>query len=328
MAHDVKITISMTKPVGSVGFGCPLILVTEAEKALDYTKVSSLEALVTAGSMVSEIEYKVAQLMFMQEHAPKEIAVCVTDKTAVEWLSEQSNVAKDWRQLIVIGAEASEIADIMATIEAQTTYPKMYYANLSYDDTTKLSVEGIERTVICYYTPTEDVLVPVAALVGEVAGCEIGSYTLNNMTVKGIEGLDLSETEIKAIHDKGGITFVTSAGDVVASEGITAGNSYVDNVDNNDWIQQQLEYKLQKVLNNNLKVPYTDKGISMLKTAALSVMKEAQNKTIVDSYTVNFALRADTTAEDRAARRYIGGNVTYEMAGAIHTVDIKCEGSF
>ena len=327
MALDVKIILNMIKPVGTMGFGVPLILEENAAKEVAYTEVSSLTTLVEKGYTAESNVYKTAQLMFLQEHAPKTIAVCSTTSTAQVWISAEANVSKGWRQLVVInaGETATAVADIMSTIEVQTTYPKMYYANVAYDDATEYTVKDIERTVLCYYTPTADVPCPVAALVGEVAGLEVGSYTINNMTVKGISGLELSEEEVTDIHQKGGITFVLSAGDVVASEGITAGGSYVDNVDGNDYIKQQLEVKTQKTLNKNLKIPYTDVGIALLESVANEVMTDAQNKGIVDTFEVKYALREETTEEDRASRKYVGGKITYTMAGAVHSIDINCQ---
>ena len=330
MASDVKITITMVKPIGNIGFGCPLILEENATAAKDFAKYSSLSDLVTAGYTTESKVYKAAQLMFMQDHAPNEIAVCSATTAAETWLAVEDNVSKSWRQLVVINSSASadtttNVAGIMAAIEAQTTYPKMYYANLDYDDETELTVTGIERTVLCYYTPTEDIPVPVAALAGEIGGLTVGSYTINNMIIKGVPGMELSQQEIEAIHDKGGITFVLSAGDVVMSEGHSAGGVFVDQTDGNDYIKQQLEYKTQKVFNNNLKVPYTNAGIAMLEAAAIDVMTDAQNKTIVESFTVAYGLRENTTAADRAARRYVDGNISYIMAGAIHTIEIACE---
>lgn len=326
MAQDVKIIINSVKPVGSVGFGCPLILEENATAGAEYVEVGNLEELVAAGYTTDSKVYKTAQLMFMQEHAPKKVAACSVTTEAKEWLTVESNVSKGWRQLVVVnaGSTATAVADIMTTIEAQKTYPKIYYANLDYEDDTTLTVKGIERTVLCYYDDSADIPCPVAAIVGEVAGLEVGSYTLNNMTVKGIDGLDLSEAEIEAIHAKGGITYIISAGDVVVSEGHTAGGLFVDNVDGDDYIKQQLEYKTQKVFNNNLKVPYNNVGIALLESAAAEVMTDAQNKGIVESFETLYALREDTPEADRTARRYVGGNITYTRAGAIHKIEINC----
>lgn len=327
MASDVKIIITMVKPVGNIGFGCPLILVENAAEAKEYAKYSSVDAIVAAGYELTSDVYKVAQLMFMQEHAPVQIAIASATSNAATWLSVESNVSKDWRQLVVLnaGETATDVGGIMGLIEAQTKYPKMYFANLALNDETELTVDNIERTILCYYTPTEDIPVPVAALVGEIAGLTVGSYTINNLMVKGIPALDLSDEEIQEIHAKGGITYVLSAGDCVLSEGISAGGLYVDIRDGNDWIKQQLEYKTQKVFNNNLKVPYNDTGIAMLESAAIEVMKDAQNKGIIDDFTVTYALRDSTTAEERASRKYLGGNVKYTMQGAIHYIEINCE---
>ena len=329
MAKDVKIVINMVKAVGNIGFGCPLILEENAAEAKEYTEVSSLEAVITAGYAATTDVYKVAQLMFMQEHYPDKIAICSTESAAEAWLTAEANVSKGWRQLVVVnaGEAATNVKGIMTAIEAQKTYPKFYFANLAMDDTTikDTDVKGIERTLLCYYTATEDVPAPVAAIAGEVAGLQVGSYTLNNLVVKGIAPLELSEVEIKDIHDKGGVTMVLSAGDCVVSEGKTAGGLYVDNTDGNDYIKQQLEYKTQKVFNNNLKVPYTNAGIALLESAAIGVMTDAQNKGIIESFTVNFLLRENVAEGDRAARRYIGGNIVYSMAGAIHEIEINCE---
>ena len=329
MASDVKINITLVKPIGSVGFGCPLILEENVTADKEYKEYSSLSAIATAGYETTSKVYKTAQLMFSQEHYPEKIAICSTTTEAAVWLAVESNVSKDWRQLVVVnsGETDTKVADIMTAIEVQKTYPKFYYANLPFDDETKLSVEGIERTLVCYYTPTDNVPVPVAAIAGEVGGLEVGSYTINNLMVKGVSGLELSQEEIEEVHAKGGVTFVVSAGDVVVSEGKSVGGSYVDNVDGNDYIKQQLEYHTQKVFNNNLKVPYTNAGIAMLENAGTNVMKDAQNKGIVDTFEVKYDLREDVPEADRTARKYFGGKITYTMAGAIHYIEINCEAS-
>lgn len=330
MAKDVKIIIEMAKPIGNIGFGCPLILEEHATQAVAYKEVTSLADVITAGFAATTKVYKAAQLMFMQAHAPEKIAVCAATTAAKSWLETKANVSKGWRQLVVVNettedSTATKVADIMAAVEAETTYPKFYYANLDENDTTTLTVTGMKRTLLCYYTPTESIPSPVAAIAGEVAGLTVGSYTINNLVITGVPALDLSDTDIKAIHDKGGVTMVLSAGDCVVSEGKAAGGSYVDNTDGNDYIRQQLEYKTQKVLNNNLKVPYTNVGIAMLESAALDVMADATNKGIIESYEVNYLLREEVAESDREARKYVGGNIKYSMAGAIHEVEIYCE---
>lgn len=330
MALDVKVKIDMAKTYGSLGFGYPLILEENATAAKAYAEYSNIEAVATGGYATTTNVYKAAQLMFMQEHKPEKIAICSATDGADVWLADEANISKGWRQLIVInsGSGSATATTAIATAIEAASVEKMYFANESMPEalsTAQAIVTGKDRTVEFYYTPTDDIPVPVAALVGEIAGLTPGSYTVNNLVLKGLTPLELSQDDIDDIHGINGITFILSAGDGVCSEGKTSSGEFIDNVDGNDYIKQQLEYKTQKVLNTNLKVPYTNAGIALLEAAAISVMKDAQNKGIVEDFTVTYALREQTSEADRAARKYFGGNVQYSIQGAIHTVEIYCQ---
>lgn len=333
MALDVKVIIEMTKTYGSLGFGYPLILIENAQEAKAYTEFSTIGDVSVGGYTTDSDAYKVAQLMFMQPDEPTKIAICATSGTATDWLADADNMSKEWRQLVVIGGSgtASTVVNIAKAIEAASV-EKMYFANVDMpaDISKATAIEGIDqydRTVLFYYTPTEDIVCPVAALAGEIGGLLPGSYTVNNLVLTGLVPLELSQSNIDAIHNLGGITFVLAAGDGVCSEGKVASGEYIDIVDGNDYIKQQLEYRTQKVFNSNLKVPYTNAGIAMLETAAIGVMQDAQNKGIVENFTVTYALREQVSEEDRRQRKYFGGNISYEMQGAIHYIEIYCQAS-
>lgn len=331
MALDVRVKIDMAKVAGTLGFGYPLILEENATAATAYTECTSIDAVATAGYDKTSKVYKAAQLMFMQDHKPAKIAVCSCSDGADDWLGTESNITKGWRQLVVIngGEEASATAvTAIATAIESAKVEKVFFANVNMPESfTSITptVTGKDRTVVFYYTATADIPVPVAALAGEIGGLTPGSYTVNNLTLKGLTPLELSEEDIEKLHTAGGITFVLSAGDGVCSEGKVSSGEYIDIVDGNDYIKQQLEYRTQKVFNNNLKVPYTNVGIALLESAAIGVMQDAQNKGIIEDFTVEYALREQTTEEDRAARKYLGGSVKYSMQGAIHYIEIMCE---
>lgn len=331
MALDVKVTIDMAKVIGKSGFGYPLILEENASAEKAYKEYTDINEVLDAGYEATSDVYKVAQLMLMQEHKPDTFAICSTAGKADAWLAVESNVVKEWRQLIVIsgGDGATDVKTIAGVIESAAD-EKVFYASLDMPESIAdaTAIEGIDnysRTVLFYYTATEDVPVPVAALVGEIGGLEPGSYTVNNLILKGLTPYELSDLDINAIHNLGGITFIMAAGDGVCSEGKVASGEYIDIVDGNDYIKQQLEYKTQKVFNTNLKVPYTNVGIALLESAAIGVMQDALNKGIVDEYEVKYALREEVSATDRAARNYFGGNIKYAMQGAIHYIEIKCQ---
>ena len=135
-----------------------------------------------------------------------------------------------------------------------------------------------------------------------------------------------------AIHAKGGITFVTKAGDNVTSEGKVAGGEYIDIVDSKDYVISNLEYKTQKLLNSQPNIPYDNNGIALLESVAVDVMKDAYNNGIIvanddgtPAYAVSYASRENTEASDRAARKYVGGQFAFTLAGAIHEAEITGE---
>lgn len=330
MALDVKVKIDLVKPLGKTSFGMPLILEENATTEKSYTECTSLEEVITAGFAETTKTYKAASAIFMQNDAPEKIAVCATTGDTSAWLTNVSNVGKEWRQLIVVTNSEDtpiSVSSIMAKIE--TLDNKVYFADLETDDSTELTVNGINRTVLFYCNATEDYPSPVSALVGATAGKAVGSITYKNMILKGIAPQNLSESEITAIHDKGGITFVTKAGDNVTSEGKVAGGEYIDIIDSQDYIISNLEYRTQKALNTSNKIPYDNNGIALLQSICEDVLKDAYNNGIIAStadgtpdYTVNYALSDQVSDDDRVSRRYVGGRFSFKLQSAVHNVEV------
>lgn len=327
--YDVKVHIDLAKPVGTVGFGVPLLLMENATKEINYTLVTDIDEAATAGVPADSKAYKALQLLFAQTNSPKQVAVCAVTSAATVALADAMLVDKGWRQLIVIneGDEASAPAAISTLVEAMDG--KLYFAGLDVDDNTVITTSGLRRTVLFYCDATESVPVPEAALVGETAGRAAGSFTYKNLVLSGIEAQVLTKAQLDEIHEKGGITFVAKAGDNVTSEGKVAGGEYIDIIDSEDYIIQQLTHKTQKVLNNASKVPYDNNGIGMLESVAKDVLQDAYNNGMIitnedgtPGYSVNYALREDTKATDRANRLYMGGSFSFILSGAIHEVEI------
>lgn len=334
MAYDVKVKIDLAKPIGKVGFGMPLLLLEYAAEAVEYKVVSGVAEVVTAGFAATSKVYKAARLLFAQQNAPKQIAVCAVTGSAVEALADVALVGRDWRHLIVIAGETAESPSTPAAISAavEALDGKMYFACLPTADSTGMTVSGVRRTVLFYCNATTEAPVPVAALVGEVAGRAAGTYTYKNLILSGIEAQNLTEAQVEAIHAKGGITFIRKAGDNVTSEGKVAGGEYVDVIDSEDYIVQQMTYRTQKMLNSVDKVPYDNNGIAMLEAVAVDVMQDAYNNGMIATdaegnpdYAVEYHLREDSTETDRNNRRYIGGSFHFALAGAVHEVEIVGE---
>ena len=195
--------------------------------------------------------------------------------------------------------------------------------------TGELTVSGVGTdtyniSILNYFSGFES-----AALVGATAGKNPGSITYKNQILKGINPQSLTDSQITAIHKKGGLTFVTKAGDNVTTEGKVAGGEYIDIIDSQDYVIQQLEYGTQKALNTAGRIPYDNTGIALLESVAVDVFQDAYINGIIatnddgtPAYSVSYAPRTETTATDRAARRYLGGQFSFTLSGAIHECEI------
>lgn len=329
MAYDVKVHIDLAQPIGQLGFGVPLILVENADTPVEYTVVSNTDEMVKAGFNNASIAYKAAQLLYAQANAPKEIAVFATTEAATAALADALLVDKGWRQLIVVSDDGTASTHTAISELVEKMDGKMYFAGMKADDGTVTTVSGLRRTILFYCTPTDECPVPVAALVGATAGRAAGSFTYKNLILYGVPAQDLTETEIAEIHKKGGITFVAKAGDNVTSEGKVAGGEYIDVIDSEDYIIQQLTYKTQKVLNNSSKVPYDNNGIALLESVAVDVLQSAYNNGMIvtnpdgtPGYSVSYDMREDTKETDRSKRVYLGGSFSFALTGAIHEIEV------
>ena len=337
MANDVKIKIDLKKPMGKIGFGIPLILSEGTATDISYKECRDLTEVVKAGYAENTEAYKTAELIFMQENAPEKIALCSTTGTASEFLSDSENVSKNWRQLLVLSKESeddeeSEDSILAVAAKIESLEGKMFFANVPVSSEEYTNALNYKRTVLFYCDTSNGYTMPAAALVGETAGRVPGSFTYKNLVLKGIQPQNISDSRIEEIHKSGGITFVTKAGDNVTSEGIVTNGEFIDIIDSEDYIIQQLAYQTQKLLNSSSKVPYDNNGIAMLESVAVNVLQTAYNNGMIAQaedggadYTVDYGLRESTDEDDRQARKYVNGSFSFALAGAVHSVDITGE---
>lgn len=344
---DVKVVINLTTPVREQGFGFPLLLESGVETAKNYAEYASLAAIVEAGYENTSKVYQLANLIFMQENAPEKIAICSTSDTALAWLQDELNVSKDWRQLILANetveiAEAISISDCVETLQGKMFYfdvtPLVSIVDgavvLAYNhgeitsggENVQTTLNGRKRTVLIYGINSN------ASVVGETAGRKVGSFTYKNLIVKGVVPTDLSSTQLETLTEGNTLAIVKKAGDIVTSEGITSSGEYIDVVDSEDYIIQQITYRTQKLLNGSAKIPYDNNGIAMLETVTNNVLQECYNNGMIadnedgsPAFSVNFTKRENTNETDISARKYIGGQFTFKIAGAIHEVEITGE---
>lgn len=322
--NDVVVKITQKQVAGSAGFGVPLIIQGMGAAAKEYTEYGSLNEITDAGFAQDGPVYKQCAKLFIQNDRPAKIAVCVGTGKVTETLNLIKE--KDFRQIIpILGEEDDALKDLATYVEA--TEDKMLFVKVA-DVSGLAGIGKMDRTMAIVYAGADDGV--EGAIVGATAGLTIGSFTYKNIIVKGIEADPLTDAQITAIHAAGGICIVRKAGDIVTSEGTVMSGEYADIIDSKDYVIRNIAYKSQKLLNRTPKLAFDNTGISQLETVVTNVLKEASLMGIiavdddgVPIYATNFASRAETNAEDRAARNYKGGKFSFDLAGAIHYATIN-----
>ncbi|AIQ61857.1 hypothetical protein PSTEL_00650 [Paenibacillus stellifer] len=328
---DVTVTISVATPTPILGFGKPLIIGTSAA-GKEYKSYSDLAGVATDYATGTE-EYKAAKAVFAQKNPPAEIAIAQRKTGAPADTVEGFMAAmllKDWHFLIQTSAAVADITDVADIIEADKS--RQYIArSATLADLATIKAEGYERTAVIYH---EDIAnYPDAAWVGAVGSLPVGSVTWKDWTLIGIDPLDLTASELAAIHAAGANTYVTKAGRNVTSEGKTVSGSYIDLVHSQDYVVFSIQNAVQtlfgSVQDQRQKVPYDNTGIAMIEGQVRTVLQRAFKNGMIATdddgqpqFTTTFPRASEVDAADKAARRYPDGKFSFVLAGAIHSASI------
>ncbi|QCT03291.1 hypothetical protein E6C60_2579 [Paenibacillus algicola] len=324
---DVTVIIDIKKPTPIVGFGKPLIIGTSAA-AKPYKSYTDLAEVAADHTINSEI-YKAAAAIFNQEHRPPELAV-MSRETAGTWEDFLPQIfEKDWYFLICTRSAVEDITAIADAVEANDSRQFMV-STTSKEDMVTIKAKEYKNTTVFYHTNIDNY--PEAALVGEAGSKTVGSITWKGQRLRGILPLDISAAELREIHNLGGITYVTKAGDPVTSEGKTVSGEYIDVIHAKHFVIYTIEYEVQKLFNNarNQKIGYDNTGIAQIEGVVRNVLQRCTLQGIIARddagtglFETTFKTREQTTALERSTREYNGGTFGFELAGAIHETTIR-----
>lgn len=273
--------------------------------------------------------YKACEMMLMQKNAPEYFAVSNVTDGGIDTL-----LTNDFRACILINAFSDD--DIAKNLATAFELDKEKLLFIEVEDTSDdvAFYEDFERTVLCAYADNKENLL-ACALVGATASKVVGSFDYKAQTLKNVKEvnvpLEVSKADYDIAQEKNIILYVQKAGVGVTDSGNVANGTPIDLIDTQDWLILQIQYQLQQVLNNNDKIPYDNSGIAILESAVINVLEQAYKNGMIavneegtgGSYTVDFARRSETKAEDRLARRYVEAKFSFDLAGSIRKVVVN-----
>ena len=173
--------------------------------------------------------------------------------------------------------------------------------------------------------------------VGAAVKClsyQSGSETWAYKNLAGITPSEFSDTFIATLEAANVNYFETLAGQNVTRLGKVKAGEWIDVIRFRDWLENDMRVGVASVLLTNPKIPYTDSGIALIRTAMVTSLMRGQTNggiattsiaddgTLIPGFEVSVPSAASISAADKAAR--VLNNCKFEayLSGAIHLVKI------
>lgn len=327
---DVTVNIQrLTAALAEPNQGLCLILTTESNQA--YAEYSDLSSVATVYPTSTEA-YKAANAIFGQNPRVDKVAIVGISadpdiNAVVEGLSTMFAKHNDWKFLV-----SNVFSDTdMTAIQTWATGNQRYYFGV-IATTAVDTVTNPASDYVAYMVHDIKESYPEAAWIGRCSTFLPGSATWKFKTLSGIQPVEYDDqaADVENIHDHHYNTYVSKHGLNMTSEGFLTSGEYIDVMLGVDWIQSDMELRIQRVLMTTPKVPYDTSGISLIASQVEDTLKEATNRGIIrrdeagnGEYQVNIPRLADIPTNDIANRVLRSITFTAYLAGAIHEVIVN-----
>ena len=283
--------------------------------------------IVTTGSFSGEVhayEHVTGNVAFADTSSDPGIA---TDLAAI------AVADGDWYGLAIDSNSAAEIAATAAWVESNR---KLFVAQTadanaadpsSHDDVLRtLEHASYARTSAWFYPAVAATSGWLAAgILGNRLPVDPGSDTWAYKTIAGVSALAVSDTQHGAVLAKKANTYEVVAGIAITFPGKVSDDEWVDVVRGLDWFRARLQERLFGLLAGAAKIPFTDNGIDLVRSAVLAQLKEGIRVSLFDGAvkpTISAPAASAVDSTDRSNRNLPSVTFSARLAGAIHTVDV------
>ena len=250
-----------------------------------------------------------------------------------------------------IAANDHTEAFVLAMAAAVEARSKIYF--VSVDEAGALATLAIPATDILgklaennyfrssgWFHQNADTTFPEMAFIALAAPSDPGSKVWANNKIAGVPasadalGIPLTFTQESNLDARNANWIGTVGGVDISRRGKVAGDEWIDAIRNRDFLEARLTEGLQNLLINQPVIPYTDSGISMVRSTVTSVLNRSVSTSTTpsilqekDPYTTDFPRAADVPFADKQ-NRVLNASFTGFLAGAIQITNITGELTF
>jgi len=144
---------------------------------------------------------------------------------------------------------------------------------------------------------------------------------------------ELAQDEMRAISEVGSY-FTTVGNKNITLGGLVLAGEWIDIIRFRDWQKNDMQKRVVELFVNSPKIPYTDKGISLVQNQMLASLKAGldaggiaeeefdEDGNSIPSYSTSVPRAASVPADQKAQRKLTNCKFKARLAGAIHITDI------
>ena len=265
--------------------------------------------------------------------------VAPVDPTALEspnlTLSRAEEAETGWYVALAAGIPESDL-EIMA--EWTESREKMF--GYAYADPNNNPVSSIyyRSFGVCYgenpKTIPTDRCMHVAVAV-RFLSYPTGSETWVNKSLAAVNISKFTSTVINALEKDPASYYIKIGNTGLVQGGKVRAGEWIDVIRFRDWLKNDMQLRIVNTIVKNSKVPYTDKGISIIHNQMIASLKEGvrrggisedaydEEDNRIPGYITSVPLAANLTDEQKASRKLIDCKFSAILAGAIHVTKVN-----
>lgn len=317
MSLDSIVNVTITNEsvsMSQAGFGVPLILGESAPWKEKVRIYSDLSGMLKDGFQTDSPLYQSALKLKSQSPCVTIFKIAQGDLNAVYEADSSFYgllLAEPTPELILKTAEWAETKRVLLGVDTQ-----------SFDN--PLKEKNYKYTFSMYHPDPKEYA--AAAFMGKLFPTQPGEATWAFKSLSGVKQYNLSTGQASQL-DANHINRYTTINNVgVTLQGKCASGEYIDTIRGIDWLRARLQERIFRLLLKNKKIPYTDKGVDLVRCEIMGQLKEAINAGVLASYpepSVNAPKVADISDDHKADRFLPNVSFSGTLAGAIHALKIE-----
>lgn len=324
MSIDNIIRISIeaqTLSVAQKGFGVPLVLAfhdgdeTKVEK---YRNASELPP-----NTAKVVAYQMANTILAQNPTVQLVKIAFTKEASlVDAIKAISDVDSDfYGVLLASNADVNELKELEALLEA-----KRLILGIDCNESSKEVVKNLKSDrIFTVYNPIVDQHL-AAAFMGRMLPEAPGSSSWAYQELKKVSAYNVNTSTTIELEQAHINRYINIKGVGCTLNGKASSGRFIDITHGIDWLYARMQERLFRLLMINKKIPYTLKGIDLVRSEIIAQLKEAIYQGVLAAEPepmVSTPTIEEIDEQTRGSRILPKVRFSGRLAGAIHEIEIQ-----